>query len=247
MRFEVVTVFAQMIDEACAHGVLGRAISAGLVQVGTTDPRRFTSDVHQTVDDRPYGGGPGMVLKPKPCVEAIRMAARRAPPGSPRILLSPQGRPFDQAQARRLAGLPGLVLVCGRYEGLDERIVELAIDEELSIGDFVLSGGELAALAVIDAVSRLLPGVLGGADSVRDESFTENLLDWPHYTRPPAFEGLTVPAVLQGGDHAAIRRWRLKQSVARTWQRRPDMIIRQPLSREAQVLLNEFLAERAGG
>ena len=245
MHIEVVTLFPEMVRGALAFGIVGRALERGLLSVGTEDPRAHTADVHRTVDDRPYGGGPGMVLKPEPMLAAIEAARRRAPAGSPRIYLSAQGQPFGQAQAQELAALPGFLLVAGRYEGLDERAVELGIDRELSIGDYVVSGGELPALVVIDAVARLLPGALGDERSSVEESFTEGLLDWPHYTRPESFAGREVPQVLSSGRHADIRRWRLKQAVARTWLRRPDLIAARPLGVEASGLLNEFLAERA--
>jgi tRNA (guanine37-N1)-methyltransferase len=224
MRIEVVTLFPQMITGALEFGIVGRAIQRGLLSVGTEDPRGHTIDVHRTVDDRPYGGGPGMVLKPEPLMAAIRAARARLPEGSPRIYLSAQGEPMGQAMARDLAALPGFVLVAGRYEGLDERVIELGIDRELSIGDYVLSGGELPALVVIDAVARLLPGALGDERSNIEESFVAGLLDWPHYTRPEVFEGLGVPQVLMSGNHADIRRWRLEQAIERTRKRRPDLV-----------------------
>ena len=245
MHIEVVTLFPELIQSALKAGVLGRAIERGIVQVGCEDPRAHTRDVHRTVDDRPYGGGPGMVLKPEPMCAAIDAAAARAP-GAPRVYLSAQGVPFTQALAREFSTLPGLVLVAGRYEGLDERVIESRIDREVSIGDYVLSGGEFPALCLIDAVARLLPGVLGDERSSVEESFDGGLLDWPHYTRPVEFEGRKVPEVLQGGHHADIQRWRLKQAVARTWMRRPDLIARGGLSAEAAALLDEFLAEREG-
>ncbi|HEV7138644.1 MAG TPA: tRNA (guanosine(37)-N1)-methyltransferase TrmD [Steroidobacteraceae bacterium] len=247
MKIEVVTLFPEMISGALRHGIVGRAVERGLLTVGTEDPRAHTSDVHRTVDDRPYGGGPGMVLKPQPMLAAIRAAQARLPEGSPRVCLSAQGAPLSQAVARELAGLPGLLLVAGRYEGLDERVIELGIDRELSVGDYVLSGGELPALTVIDAVTRLLPGALGDERSSGEDSFSEGLLDWPHYTRPEVFEGRAVPAVLLSGNHAGIGRWRLQQAVARTWLRRPDLIARQGLTPEAQRLLSEFLAAGAAG
>ena len=245
MHVEVVTLFPEMIEGALRFGVLGRALERGLLTVGKEDPRAHTQDVHKTVDDRPYGGGPGMVLKPEPMLAAIRAAHARLPAGSPRIGLSAQGETLSQAVVRELAALPGFLLVAGRYEGLDERIVERGLDRELSVGDYVLSGGELPALMVIDAVARLLPGALGDERSSVEESFAEGLLDWPHYTRPEVFEGLGVPQVLLSGHHADIRRWRLSQAVARTWQRRPDLIVKHGLGPEASRLLNEFLAARA--
>ena len=247
MKIEVVTLFAPMISGALRFGVVGRALESGRLAVGTEDPRAHTRDAHRTVDDRPYGGGPGMVLKPEPMLAAIRAAAARLPPGSPRVCLSAQGEPFTQAVARSLAALPGLLLVAGRYEGLDERVIELGIDRELSIGDYVLSGGEVPALVVIDAVARLLPGVLGDERSSELDSFSQGLLDWPHYTRPEIFEGLAVPKVLRCGNHAEIERWRLEQSVARTWRRRPDLIRGRVLSGEAQQILNELPPLDAAG
>jgi tRNA (guanine37-N1)-methyltransferase len=224
VKIEVVTLFPEMVAGALGFGIVGRAVERGLLSVGTEDPRAHTSDVHRTVDDRPYGGGPGMVLKPEPLLAAIRVAHARLPEGAPRIYLSAQGEPLDQAQARDLAALPGLLLVAGRYEGLDERVVELGIDREVSIGDYVLSGGELPALVLIDAVARLLPGALGDERSNVEESFVAGMLDWPHYTRPEVFEGRAVPPVLLSGNHADIRRWRLEQALERTRQRRPDLL-----------------------
>ena len=224
MRIEVVTLFPEMIEAVMRHGVTGRAVTRGLLTVGTENPRAHTSDVHQTVDDRPYGGGPGMVMKPEPLFAAIAAAAARLPAGSRRIALTPQGRVLNQALLQELQQLPGLVLVAGRYEGIDERVIESAIDMEISIGDYVLSGGELPALVVIDALARLLPGALGDARSNVEESFNEGLLDWPHYTRPEEFMGRRVPAVLLSGDHAAIARWRREQALQRTRERRPDLL-----------------------
>src|SRR6201997_1758280 len=240
MKIEVVTLFPRMIAGALEYGVVGRAIERGLVTVGTEDPRAHTTDAHRTVDDRPYGGGPGMVMKPEPLLAAIRAAHARLPPGSPRVYLSAQGRPFRQGQASELAALPGVLLLAGRYEGVDERVIELGIDLELSVGDYVLSGGELPALLLIDAVARLLPGVLGDERSSVEESFAEGLLDWPHYTRPAIFEGTELPAVLLSGDHADIHRWRLEQALARTAERRPDLLRSAQLSDEAQRLLKDI-------
>ena len=243
MRIEVVTLFPEMIRQAVGFGVTGRAIAAGQVEIGVVDPREFAADVHRTVDDRPYGGGPGMVLKVEPLRTALRAAVSRAPAGTPRIYLTAQGRPFSQEAARRFASLPGLVLVAGRYEGVDERLLATEIDEEWSIGDYVLSGGEVPALAVIDAVIRLLPGVLGDERSAVEESFTRGLLDWPHYTRPEVENGLRVPEVLLSGNHRDIERWRLKQALGRTWQRRPELIERMDLNGEERKLLDEYLKE----
>jgi tRNA (guanine37-N1)-methyltransferase len=245
MKIEVVTLFPRMIAGALEYGVVGRAIERGLVTIGTEDPRMHTLDAHRTVDDRPYGGGPGMVMKPEPLLAAIRAAHSRLPPGSPRICLSAQGEPFCERTARSLAALPGMLLVAGRYEGVDERVVEIGIDCELSIGDYVLSGGELPALTVIDAVARLVPGALGDERSSEQDSFTQGLLDWPHYTRPEVFEGLGVPPVLLSGDHAGIGRWRLQRAVERTWRRRPDLLAGARLAPEAQRALNELLAAQA--
>ncbi len=247
MKIEVVTLFPRMIAGALEFGIVGRAIARGLMSVGTEDPRLHAADAHRTVDDRPYGGGPGMVMKPEPLLAAIRAAHARLPPGSPRVYLSAQGQRFGQAQARELAALPGMLLLAGRYEGVDERVVELGIDRELSVGDYVLSGGELPALVVIDALARLLPGALGDERSSAEDSFAHGLLDWPHYTRPEVFEGRGVPPVLLSGDHADIRRWRLAQAVARTAQRRPDVLANAQLAPEARRALNEFLAAGAAG
>ncbi len=240
MKIEVVTLFPRMIAGALEFGIVGRAIARGLMSVRTEDPRLHAADAHRTVDDRPYGGGPGMVMKPEPLLAAIRAAHARLPPGSPRVYLSAQGRPFGQAQARELAALPGMLLLAGRYEGVDERVVELGIDRELSVGDYVLSGGELPALVIIDALARLLPGALGDERSSAEDSFAHGLLDWPHYTRPEVFEGRGVPPVLLSGDHADIRRWRLAQAVARTAERRPDVLANAQLAPEARRALNEF-------
>ena len=266
MKIEVVTLFPEMIRRALEFGVVGRAIERGIASVGTEDPRSHTTDAHRTVDDRPYGGGPGMVLKPGPMLAAIEAARQRVlaqvlgnasaqapsaamqaghdPSVCPRIYLSAQGERFEQRHAQELAALPGFVLVAGRYEGLDERVVERGIDREVSIGDFVLSGGEVPALTVIDAVVRLLPGVLGDERSSVEESFAQGLLDWPHYTRPEVFEGAAVPEVLLSGNHADVKRWRLAQAVSRTWMRRPDLIARHGLEPQASRMLNEFLAAR---
>lgn len=244
MRIEVVTLFPEFVAEAVRVGVLGRAIERGAVTVNASTPREFATDVHKTVDDRPYGGGPGMVLKIEPTRTSIRAAKARLPEGSRSVYLAADGVPLTQAKAQELARLPGLMLLAGRYEGVDERLIESEIDECVSIGDYVLSGGELPALVLIDAVVRLLPGVLGDDESAQQDSFVAGLLDWPHYTRPEVFEGKAVPAVLVGGNHAAIRRWREQQALGRTWLRRPDLIQKLQLTVEQQRLLQEFLAER---
>lgn len=244
MHIEVVTLFPALIQDALRVGVLGRAIDRGLLQVATVDPRAFTQDAHRTVDDRPYGGGPGMVLKPEPLCAAIEAAVGRAPAGCLRVALSAQGQLLTQARVAEWAQGPGLVLVAGRYEGIDERVLELSVDQEISIGDYVVSGGEMPALVIIDALARLLPGALGDARSSVEESFGAGLLDWPHYTRPEVFQGKRVPEVLSSGDHAAIRRWRVKQSVGRTWLRRPELMGKTPLDSEHRALLEEFLNEQ---
>lgn len=247
MHLQVVTLFPEAVEVLGRFGVVGRAVERGLLTLGTTDPRGFARDVHRTVDDRPYGGGPGMVMKVEPLRSAIRAARAGLPAGCRTVVLGPQGRVFDQAVAREYATLPGLLLVAGRYEGLDERLIRLEADEELTVGDYVLSGGELPAMVVADAVARLLPGVLGDEASAEQDSFVDGLLDCPHYTRPEAVDGLVVPPVLLSGDHAAIRRWRLKQALGRTWERRPELLDRRGLSGEERALLEEYIAERATG
>jgi len=245
MRIAVVSLFPQMIREALGHGVIGRAQERGVFAVDCFDPRDYTADAHRTVDDRPYGGGPGMVLMAPPVRSAIRAAAALLPPGSKRVYLGADGRKFEQRMAREACRWPGLVLVAGRYEGLDERLIEHEIDEEWSIGDYVLSGGELPALVVIDAIVRLMPGTLGSSESALQESFSDGLVDWPHYTRPQALDGHAVPAVLASGDHAAIYRWRLQQALGRTWLRRPELLELRGMSDEERELLEEFKIERA--
>ena len=242
MQIEVVTLFPALIEAGLAAGIVGRALAAGRLAVGTATPRSHAPLPHRSVDDRPFGGGPGMVLQPAPIAAAIRAAAARLPPGAPMIGLSAQGRRFTQAEARRLAALPAFGLVAGRYEGIDQRVSDALIDAELSIGDYVLSGGELPALVVIDAVARLLPGVLGDEDSAAQDSFGDGLLDWPHYTRPEAWEGHRVPEVLVGGNHAAIGRWRLMQALGRTWQLRPDLLRERSLTDNERQLLEEYCA-----
>ncbi len=245
MRIAVVTLFARMVREALAYGVVGRSIERGVVTVDCYDPRDHAADPHRTVDYRPYGGGPGMVLKYEPTAAAIRSAVASFAEPVRRIYLGAEGRRFDQALAREAVQRRGLVLVAGRYEGVDERLIEAEIDECWSIGDYVLSGGELPALVVIDAVARLLPGTLGAAESAEQESFSDGLLDWPHYSRPAQVRGRRVPAVLGSGDHGAIRRWRLREALGRTWLRRPEMLARRGMSAEERELLDEFKAERA--
>jgi len=243
VRIVVVTLFPELVTQALAFGVLGRAVARDVLTVETIDPRQFATDLHRTVDDRPYGGGPGMVMKAEPLRRAVELAVLRVPDAR-RVYLAADGRPVDQARVAALARLPGLVLVAGRYEGVDERFVECCIDETISVGDLVLSGGELPALMLIDAMARLLPGTLGCAESAEHESFTTGLLDWPHYTRPEVWEGRPVPPVLLGGNHAEIERWRRRQALGRTRARRPDLLDARELTREERRLLEEYAAEQ---
>jgi len=247
VRIQVITLFPEDFIPLVSLGVTGRGISSGKVSLELLNPREFAADRHRTVDDRPYGGGPGMVMAVEPLRSTIRSAKDRASrDGVARAkasLLSPQGRPLDQNAVRELAQREELILVCGRYEGIDERLIELEIDEEWSIGDYVLSGGELAAAVLIDAVTRLLPGVLGDDQSAQQDSFMDGLLDCQHYTRPEETEGLAVPPVLLSGDHGAIERWRRKQSLGRTWLRRPELLEGLALDTESEALLAEFKTE----
>jgi tRNA (guanine37-N1)-methyltransferase len=247
MQMQIVSLFPDMVNAVAGYGVVGRAVERGLLELGYVNPREFASDAHRKVDDRPYGGGPGMVMKYEPLAAAIAAARQALPPGCPVVCLSPQGRVFDQAAARRYAELPGLILLSGRYEGLDERLLETLVDEELSLGDFVLSGGEIAAMAVIDAVARLLPGVLGDEESAARDTFAseslDGLLKYPQYTRPEVAGGRRVPDVLLSGDHARIARWRYKQALGRSFLRRPDLVRKLTLSKEQQQLLTEFLRD----
>ena len=244
MQLRVVTLFPEMVQSIAGFGVVGRAIEREIASLKCVDPRDFTEDTHRTVDDRPYGGGPGMVMKYAPLRAAITEARAGLADEAPVICLTPQGRPFDQHAAKRLAGLPGMVLLAGRYEGIDERLIGEAVDEELSLGDFVLSGGEIAAMAVIDAVVRLLPGALGDEESAEQDSFMQGLLDHPHYTRPEEVDGQRVPDALLSGDHARIARWRMKQALGRSWLRRPDLLENLELNAEQQALLDEFRKEQ---
>lgn len=247
MDVHIVSLFPEMVRDAAAHGVTGRALQQGIAHLACTNPRQFAGDVHQTVDDRPYGGGPGMVLKYEPMAAAIDSARAVLPAGSPVVFMSPQGRVFDQALAEQWAAAPGLMLVCGRYEGFDERLLEDYADDEVSLGDYVISGGELGALVVADAVLRLVPGVLGDESSAAQDSFSDGLLDCPHYTRPETVAGKAVPSVLLSGDHGAIERWRRKQALGRTAERRPDLLDGRSLSAEEQRLLDEYRTEKAAG
>ena len=251
LQFDVVTLFPAMFDAVTELGVTGRARERGLYQFVAWNPRDFTTNVHRTVDDRPYGGGPGMVMMAEPLDKALAAARQRqvsAGVDTPRVVhLTPQGRLLDHALVAELAREPGLVLLAGRYEGVDERLIERQAIEEISIGDYVLSGGELAAMVLMDSVVRQLPGALGDAESASQDSFVDGLLDHPHYTRPEVYEGAAVPAVLLSGNHAVITRWRLKQSLGRTWQRRPDLLERRVLTAEERSLLDEFRREQDSG
>jgi tRNA (guanine37-N1)-methyltransferase len=250
----IVSLFPEMFDAVSQYGITRRAVEKGLLEVATWNPRDFTQDKHRTVDDKPYGGGPGMLMKVEPlkaAIEAAVLAAEKACPGSDCrvIYLSPQGRKLDQAGLDELAARKSVVLVAGRYEGIDERLIDTVIDEEYSIGDYVLSGGELPAMVLIDGMTRLLPGVLGDENSAVQDSFAQHssgqkgILDYPQYTRPEAFEGQNVPDVLLSGNHQKIERWRRKQALGRTYERRPDLISGRRLSQEDAALLEEFIAE----
>jgi len=244
MRFDIVSLFPDRVVDMAMAGVTGRAVERGLVDLRLWDPRDYAQDRHRTVDDRPYGGGPGMVMKFEPLRDAIRAARADVEIPARTLYLSPQGRLLNQRQVVEFSECPRLILVAGRYEGIDERLIEAEIDEEWSIGDYVLSGGELPALVLFDAVVRLLPGVLGHAESALQDSHMEGLLDCPHYTRPEWVEGREVPEVLQSGNHEAIRRWRLRQSLDRTRLRRPDLLEKADLDREQRLLLAELEQER---
>lgn len=244
MQMQVVTIFPEMVSTVGEYGVVGRAVEREIISLECQNPRDFTGDAHRTVDDRPYGGGPGMVMKYEPAAAAIAAAKTKLPADSPVVCMSPQGAVFDQAAAQRFAGLSGIIFLAGRYEGIDERLIESEVDEEVSLGDFVLSGGEIAAMAVIDAVTRLLPGVLGDETSAVQDSFMGGLLDHPHYTRPEELDGRRVPEVLLSGDHARIAKWRYQQALGRSFQRRPDLVENLELNDEQQKLLNEYLEEQ---
>jgi tRNA (guanine37-N1)-methyltransferase len=242
MNFDVLTIFPEMVDPFFDNGMIKRGIDLGLIAGSALNIRDFAEGRHRVTDDRPYGGGCGMVMKPEPLAGAIRAAREKYPPGGrvKTLLMSPQGRPFTQALARELSTLDGLVLVCGRYEGADERICHDLIDEEISIGDYVMTGGELAAMVVIDAVARLVPGVLGGEESADKDSFEGNLIEHAHYTRPFSFEGKEVPGVLLSGNHAEIDKWRFKSSVVRTFLKRPDLLADRPLEKGEKEVLKEW-------
>ena len=246
MQVAVVTLFPQMFEAIERWGITSRALQRGILELDCINPRDHAMDRHRSVDDRPYGGGPGMVMMLAPLRAAIGAARIRLGEGAHSVYLSPQGRRVDQAAIAELAARERVILVCGRYEGVDERLLEREVDEELSVGDFVLSGGEVAAMLLVEAMTRLLPGALGHEESAKGDSFADGLLDWPHYTRPEVSDGLRVPPVLLSGDHEAIRRWRLKQALGRTWQRRPDMLRETQLDEEQRALLEEYVSEQQG-
>jgi tRNA (guanine37-N1)-methyltransferase len=241
--FGVITLFPE-IFAALEYGITGRALQQQLLTLATWNPRDFTQDKHRTVDDRPYGGGPGMIMLAEPLQAAIKAAKLAAPQPPVVIQLSPQGKPFNQAAAEKLLATKSVVLVAGRYEGIDERLLDLAIDEEWSVGDFILSGGELAALTMIDVTTRLIPGALGHEDSAAQDSLSSGLLKYPQYTRPENFAGLTVPEVLTSGNHQAIERWRLQQSLGKTWLKRPDLLTKKTLDKVQLALLMEFIQQQ---
>ena len=245
MRFDVFTIFPSMIDGYLDKGIIARGCEAGLIQVNIIDIRDFTEDIHRTTDDRPYGGGAGMVMKPEPIWRAVNSVERLSK--SLVVLLTPCGQRFDQKKAWKLAEKDQILFVCGRYEGIDERITDLCIDMEISIGDYVLSGGELGALVIMDAVGRLVPGVLGDENSAFEDSFKDNLLEYPHYTRPVEFQDLSVPEILLSGHHKEINRWRRTQSIKKTFKNRPDLLENASLSDEDRQILSDLrVGEKAG-
>lgn len=242
MWFGILTLFPDMFS-ALEYGITGRALKEKLIKIDCWNPRDFTQNKHRNVDDRPYGGGPGMVMMAQPLQDAIHAAKKAAPRNATVIHLSPQGKRFNHEAALKMRQQENLILIAGRYEGIDERLLELEVDEEWSIGDYVLSGGELAAMIMIDAITRLIPGALGHEDSAEMDSFNSGLLEYPQYTRPESFQGLPVPEILMSGNHQMIERWRLKQSLGRTWQKRPDLLTQRELSPLEQELLAEFKKE----
>jgi tRNA (guanine37-N1)-methyltransferase len=246
MRFGIVTLFPEMFDAITDNGVVGRAIRQGVLSLQCSNPRDFTDDKHRTVDDRPYGGGPGMLMKVEPLERAIN-AMRKSYPAAKVVYMSPQGKRFDQAAAQTFSECEELIVLAGRYEGVDERLLRAQFVEEWSVGDYVLSGGELPAMIMIDAIARLLPGVLGHPDSAVEDSFVDGLLDCPHYTRPEVYKDEAVPEVLMSGDHARIKTWRLQQALGRTYLRRPDMLEQRGMSRAEEDLLADFLAQQESG
>jgi tRNA (guanine37-N1)-methyltransferase len=244
MKFKVITLFPENLSLSLDYGVIGKAQKEKIIDIEYVNPRNYCQNNNRSVDDKPYGGGPGMVIKAEPLLGAIEYAKQGVPENCPVVFLSPQGALFDQKQARAFSKLNDLILVSGRYEGIDERVIDITVNAiEISIGNFVLSGGEIAASAIIDAVSRLIPGTLGDELSALQDSFTDDLLDYPHYTRPEALENISVPKVLVSGDHNAINRWRLKQALGRTFERRPDLIETKELSDDEEKLLQEYQEE----
>ena len=244
MQFHIITLFPEMIEQFCSFGVLGRAIEKNLVSIKCWNPRDYAKDKHKTVDDRPYGGGPGMLMKVQPLADAITDAKNAAESGAKVIYLSPQGKVLKQQAVCQLAEEnKDIIIVAGRYEGIDERLINQFVDEEWSIGDFVLSGGEVAAMVVIDAATRMMPNVLGDSESAQQDSFMQGILDCPHYTRPEVVNGVEVPKVLLSGDHKAIAQWRLKQALGKTWKYRPDLFNDLELDKEQTELLAEFQKE----
>jgi tRNA (guanine37-N1)-methyltransferase len=244
MRFEVLTTFPGMIEAVAGESILGKARQKGLIDVEAVNLRDFTSDKHRTTDDAPFGGGPGMVMKPEPVFDAVEALVSRRPGKTRILLMTPQGRRFDQSMAEQLARESHVIMICGRYEGVDERIREHLVTDEISIGDYVLTGGELAALVILDAVARLLPGVLGDESSPESESFSSGLLEYPQYTRPAEFRGYAVPEVLLSGNHEQIRKWRRAQSLERTLHKRPDLLESAPLTEEDRRILSQIGVER---
>jgi len=247
MWMGIVTLFPEMFQAVTEHGITRRALASGLLELEIWNPRDFTTDKHRTVDDKPYGGGPGMLMKVEPLTRAIEAAKQVAGSDCSVIYLSPQGKRLDQAALDNLAGRERMILVAGRYEGIDQRLMEAVIDEEYSIGDYVLSGGELPAMVLIDGITRLLPGAVGDPESIACDSFKTGLLDYPQYTRPEEIQGMQVPSVLLGGNHQKIQRWRLKQALGRTYELRPDLLEGRELSEMEQLLLDEYLQERSQG
>lgn len=242
MRIDVITLFPEMVEQVINYGVVGRAADQNLLDLQCWNPRDYTVDRHRTVDDRPYGGGPGMLMKVQPLEETIR-AVREKNPQAQLVYLSPQGKPVEQAMLEKQVEATSVIFLCGRYEGVDERLIEQEVDQEWSIGDYVISGGELAAMVCIDAMTRLIPGALGHEQSAQQDSFSDGLLDYPHYTRPEEYKGMKVPEVLMNGNHRHIEDWRERQSLGRTWQRRPDLLEHKVLDDRQQALLNDFKDE----
>lgn len=245
MKIEVITLFPELVEQVARHGMPRIAVEKGQLALTTRNPRDHSTNKWRRVDDRPYGGGPGMVMEAEPLASAIAESKASVGAGARVVMMSPQGERFSQGWAQRLSTEPGLILLCGRYEGIDERLVRQEVDVELSLGDFVLSGGELAAMVMIDAIARLLPGVLGHDESAQKDSFSQGLLDHPHYTRPEQWRDAPVPEVLMGGDHAQVARWRLQQALGATWLKRPDLLDAMDLTEDLKALLAEFILQHS--